>query len=66
MKQSNVHYWTGIFGIVMFALGMTVLPLYFIYSGAPPVWNIPVAGGLFLAWILTVSIYFVCNKENHK
>jgi hypothetical protein len=40
MKNSKLHYWTGFFGIAMFVLGMTVLPLYFIYSGAPPAWNI--------------------------
>jgi hypothetical protein len=40
MKNSKLYYWTGVFGIGVFALGMTVLPLYFIYSGPPPIWNI--------------------------
>ncbi|MCX6255883.1 MAG: hypothetical protein NTV31_15625 [Bacteroidia bacterium] len=40
MKNLNVHYWTGVVGIGIFALGMIVLPLYFIYSGSPPAWNI--------------------------
>src|SRR3954453_372608 len=40
MKSSGVMYWTGLFGISMFVLDMLVIPLYFIYDGAPPAWNI--------------------------
>ena len=40
MKKSNLYYWTGIAGIAMYALGMIEIPLYFIYSGPPPVENI--------------------------
>lgn len=40
MKPLNYHYWTGIAGIVFFLLNMIVIPLYFVYDGPPPVWNI--------------------------
>jgi hypothetical protein len=40
MKKINIYYLTGILGIFFFVFEMTVIPLYFIYSGAPPLINI--------------------------
>lgn len=40
MKSSGVVYWTGLFGMSMFGLDMLVIPLYFLYDGPPPAWNI--------------------------
>ncbi|WP_259070903.1 hypothetical protein HDF24_22870 [Mucilaginibacter sp. X4EP1] len=40
MNSINVRRVTGISGIAIFLLSMVVLPLYFVYSGPPPVSNI--------------------------
>jgi hypothetical protein len=40
MKSSGVIYWTGFLGMSLFGLDMLVIPLYFIYDGVPPAWNI--------------------------
>lgn len=40
MKNIEIRKITGISGITVYVLAMLVLPLYFIYSGPPPVSNI--------------------------
>lgn len=40
MNDVSVQHWTGVFGIIFAALNFIVIPLYFIYSGPPPVRNI--------------------------
>lgn len=40
MKPLNLKYWTGIIGVVFFILNMAIIPLYFVYDGPPPEWNI--------------------------
>lgn len=40
MKPLNLSRWTGIAGVAFFMLNMIIIPLYFVYDGAPPVWNI--------------------------
>jgi hypothetical protein len=40
MNDVLVQHWTGVFGIAFAALNFVVIPLYFIYSGPPPVRNI--------------------------
>lgn len=40
MKPLNLNYWTGIAGVGFFILNMTIIPLYFVYYGPPPEWNI--------------------------
>ena len=40
MSDLSVQHWTGVFGIVFVALNLIVIPLYFIYSGPPPVRNV--------------------------
>jgi hypothetical protein len=40
MNDSSIQNWTGVFGIAFVALNLVVIPLYFIYSGPPPVRNV--------------------------
>ena len=40
MSEASVRRWTGLFGIIASALIAVQVPLYFVYDGAPPDWNI--------------------------
>lgn len=40
MSDISVQQWTGVFGLAFVALNAVVIPLYFVYSGPPPVRNI--------------------------
>lgn len=40
MSDFSIQQWTGVFGIAFVALNVIVIPLYFIYSGPPPVRNV--------------------------
>lgn len=40
MSESSVRKYSGLFGIIASALIVLQVPLYFLYSGAPPDWNI--------------------------
>ncbi len=40
MNEVGVQHWTGVAGIGFVALNMIVIPLYFVYSGPPPAWNV--------------------------
>ena len=40
MSDLSVQHWTGVFGIAFVTLNLIVIPLYFIYSGPPPVRNV--------------------------
>jgi hypothetical protein len=40
MKPLNLNYWTGIAGFGFFIFNMIIIPLYFVYDGPPPEWNI--------------------------
>jgi hypothetical protein len=40
MTSTSLRRYTGIFGLVAAIISLTQLPLYFMYSGAPPQWNV--------------------------
>lgn len=40
MTTTNLRHHTGIFGLIASVISLVQLPLYFMYSGAPPEWNI--------------------------
>ena len=40
MSDLSLQHWTGFFGIAFVVLNVIVIPLYFIYSGPPPVRNV--------------------------
>src|ERR1700730_6491613 len=40
MNATSLRRYTGIFGLVAAIISLTQLPLYFMYSGAPPQWNV--------------------------
>jgi hypothetical protein len=40
MTDVSLRRYTGIFGLIAALISLTQLPLYFMYSGAPPQWDI--------------------------
>lgn len=44
MMRPNIDRRTGYIGIAIFILNAVVIPLYFIYDGPPPLWNILTRG----------------------
>src|ERR1700693_1223510 len=40
MTESRLRRHTGIFGLVATVISLTDIPLYFMYTGAPPQWDI--------------------------
>jgi hypothetical protein len=40
MSATSLRRYTGIFGLVAAIISLTQLPLYFMYEGAPPQWNV--------------------------
>ena len=40
MNATTLRRYTGIFGLVAGTISLIPLPLYFMYSGAPPQWNV--------------------------
>lgn len=40
MSEASVRRYAGLFGMIASALIVVQVPLYFLYSGAPPDWNI--------------------------
>lgn len=58
MNNINVRRITGASGIIIFLLSMVVLPLYFVYSGPPPVSNI-LTRALINMFVCTALIVFL-------
>lgn len=58
MNNIKVRQFTGISGILIFLLSMIVLPLYFVYSGPPPVSNI-LTRALINMFVCTALIIFL-------
>lgn len=58
MNSIKVRQFTGISGIIIFLLSMVVLPLYFVYSGPPPVSNI-LTRALINMFVCTALIIFL-------
>jgi hypothetical protein len=40
MNVTSLRRYTGIFGLIAAVVSLMQLPLYFMYSGAPPQWNV--------------------------
>jgi hypothetical protein len=40
MTELSLRRYTGIFGLVATLISLTDIPLYFMYTGAPPQWDI--------------------------
>jgi hypothetical protein len=61
MSDLSVQQWTGVFGIAFVALNLIVIPLYFIYSGPPPVRNVLTRAfiSMFaLTWLIAFQVGF--------
>jgi hypothetical protein len=62
MNNIKVRRFTGVSGIIIFLLSMIVLPLYFVYSGPPPVSNI-LTRALINMFVLTALIVFLVGFQ---
>jgi hypothetical protein len=60
MSESVVQLWTGIAGIGFFVLVLIEIPLYFVYSGAPPPRNV-LARSLINMFGLVVLMAFLAG-----
>jgi hypothetical protein len=60
MNLTSLRQYTGIFGIIATIISLGSLPLYFLYSGAPPQWT--VLTRVFITIIgSTLLIVFLCG-----
>lgn len=60
MKTASLRRHTGIFGLVATVISLVSLPLYFIYSSAPPQWTV-LARILITIVGCTILIVFLCG-----
>jgi hypothetical protein len=71
MTELRLRRNTGIFGLVATLISLTQLPLYFIYPGAPPQWDIltrvmvSIVGSAILI-VFLVGFRLVLRQESLK
>lgn len=71
MTESSLRRNTGIFGLVATLIWLTQLPLYFMYEGAPPQWDIltrvlvSIIGSAILVLFLT-GFRLVIRQASHE
>jgi len=71
MTELSLRRRTGIFGLVATLISLTDIPLYFMYTGAPPQWDIltRVLVGIVSSTILIVFLVgfrLVICQESHN
>jgi hypothetical protein len=62
MIETSLRTWTGMAGIASFALVLATVPLYFVYSGPPPAWNV-LARSLVAMFSLVALLSFVVGLQ---
>ncbi len=62
MVETSLRRWTGTAGIATFALVVATVPLYFVYSGPPPAWNV-LARSLVAMFSLVALLGFVVGLQ---
>jgi hypothetical protein len=62
MVETSLRKWTGMAGIATFALIMATVPLYFVYSGPPPAWNV-LARSLVAMFSLVALLSFAVGLQ---
>jgi hypothetical protein len=58
MNNRTLHTLTGVCGILTGALALAVVPLYFIYSGPPPTWNVLTRTLLSIPMLVALLVFF--------
>ena len=62
MTETSLRTWTGRAGVATFALVVATVPLYFVYSGPPPAWNV-LARSLVAMFSLVALLGFVVGLQ---
>jgi hypothetical protein len=62
MVETKLRRWTAMAGIATFALVVATVPLYFVYSGPPPAWNV-LARSLVAMFSLVALLVFVVGLQ---
>ena len=62
MVETKLRRWTAMAGIATFALVVATVPLYFVYSGPPPAWNV-LARSLIAMFSLVALLGFVVGLQ---
>jgi hypothetical protein len=62
MVETSLRKWTGMAGIATFALIVATVPLYFVYSGPPPAWNV-LARSLVAMFSMVALLGFVVGLQ---
>ncbi|WP_112239022.1 hypothetical protein [Kribbella monticola] len=63
MPESTVRRYAGLFGIIASALIVVHVPLYFLYSGAPPDWNIKTRTLIGIIGCVFYILYFTGLRQ---
>jgi hypothetical protein len=63
MSEASVRRWTGLFGIIASALIVVQVPLYFLYAGAPPDWNILTRTLIGIVGCIFYILYFTGVRQ---
>jgi hypothetical protein len=63
MKEIDVRLITGLSGVAIGILGTAVVPLYFMYSGAPPAWNVLTRNLLGLISLALLIVFVTGLRE---
>jgi hypothetical protein len=59
MTETAVRRVAGFAGILAAVLGVVVVPLYFIYSGPPPAWNVLIRNLLNLIAVMAILVFLL-------
>ena len=63
MTESSTRRAVGLFGIIGSLLTISLVPLYFIYSGAPPDWNIITRSLIALIGCTVFIVFFIGLRQ---
>jgi hypothetical protein len=63
MSESGTRRYTGLFGIMASLLIVIQVPLYFLYSGAPPDWNILTRSLIGITGCVFYIVYFTGIRQ---
>ncbi|WP_242902778.1 hypothetical protein [Actinomadura terrae] len=63
MSEAATRRYTGMFGVIASLFIIVQVPLYFIYSGAPPDWNIITRGLIGVTGCTFYIVYFIGLRQ---
>ncbi|HEY2672791.1 MAG TPA: hypothetical protein VGJ07_20790 [Rugosimonospora sp.] len=63
MSEATTRRYTGLFGIIASVLITVQVPLYFLYSGAPPDWNILTRSLIGIVGCTFFIVYFIGLRQ---